>query len=1459
MKEGRVLRRTLAVLAIAALTGLADPAFADPPPKAKDRGGLIQRIGEMVLRGKVTPAERKAAAERIKAALARLAPSVSAPGPATAAAAPAAAAQTAAPLAAAATYTTPDYFGSAPNWANSPLPASDAVVTITDGGGAGSGAAATATVGLGGVVTGLTLTAGGSGYSAPVVSITGSGNGAAASATADPNTGAITALTLLSGGSGYYLANPNGTLAGAIRKFVDTLPGLGPANANNLGQYLPVAVPDTTSYPGSDYYEIELREYTEKMHSDLLPTTLRGYVQVRNNVDVAPIHYLGPVIVAQKDRPVRIKFSNKLSPGAGGDLFLPVDTTVMGAGMGPVMGEKYTQNRATLHLHGGRTPWISDGTPHQWTTPAGESTSYPQGVSVYDVPDMDGGVEPAGTLTFYYTNQQSARLMFYHDHAYGITRLNVYAGEAAGYLVEDPAEQDLAARGIIPTEQIPLIIQDRTFLPGASQPQASQLTAQDPTWPWPLDPNLSNLWFPHVYMPNQNPYDMMGANAKGRWDYGPWFWPPFTGLVNGPVPNPYYDPTNAPWEPPEIPGTPNPSIVPEAFMDTPIVNGTAYPILKVGQKAYRFRILNACNDRYLNLQLYFAKSSAAMWNPDGSLADANAGEVNMVPAVPNSGLPATWPTDGREGGVPDPAVAGPSIIQIGNEGGLLPAPAVLPNTPVGYEYDRRSVTVLNVSNKTLFLGPAERADVIVDFSGVPDGSKLILYNDAPAPVPAFDPRVDYYTGHPDLTDVGGAPPTEPGYGPNTRTIMQIQIDATLNGGVAPSSFDLAALQNTATGLPAAYVASQPTPLVPQAPYGTAYGQTYPLPASAAVVAITDSAGGTGSGATATATVSTAGVVTGLTLTNGGSGYSAPVVAITGDGSGATATATATGGMVTGLTLNTGGSGYFGYTATGYARIASTSMTFTPAEAGARTITKDLEPKAIIEDFDVEYGRMNALLGVEIAHTNNTNQTSIIQHYLDPPTEILLNMDAATPMGAAGDGSQIWKITHNGVDTHAIHFHMFDVQLINRIGWDGMIKPPDANEVGWKETIRMNPLEDIVVALRPIIPVLPPTIKLPNSVRLLDPTMPAGSTMGFTNIDPAGNPITVTNQEVNYGWEYVWHCHLLGHEENDMMRAVAVAVAPDAPSTPVATVLAAPLGVRLNWNDNSPNATGFTIQRATDAAFTTNRVSIPAAKALGVPQTFTDNTVAAGLTYYYRVIADNLVGSTVPGYPQATASSPPSGSVSVAMPFVPATPSNLVATGLTMPLRVRLTWLDNANNETGFIVQRATAPTGPWTNITTTVPAAAGTGSTVTYTDTAATNTTYYYQVLARNANGNSPPSNKVTVGPPAAASNVAARQPGTGTIVFLNPVVVTWTDNAPNAPVPPNFNAETSFLVQRSTTGTGGWTTIMTVGAAAGSGTTVTFNDRTASRLTTYYYRIIASNMFGNSAASPVSSAIRTR
>ena len=1044
------------------------------------------------------------------------------------------------------------------------------VVTIVPHGG-GTGATAQAFIDLSGAITSIAVTNGGSGYLGPIVTInpgTSGGTGAAATATVDPTLHIITGLTITSGGNGYFLQrNANGTFAGAIRKFVDKLPGAGAANANNLGQYIPVAIPDQSTYSGSDYYEISLVEYTEKLHSDLLPTTLRGYMQTNTTDATVKIpSYLGPIIVAQANRPVRVKFTNALPTGAGGNLFIPVDTTVMGAGMGPT-GVNYTQNRAVIHLHGGNTPWISDGTPHQWITPATESTPYPKGVSVQDVPDMPPS--PPGAATFFYTNQQTARLMFYHDHAYGITRLNVYAGEAAGYVLRDTVEQSMMTSGVLPADELPLIIQDKTFLPNATQ-----LANEDPTWPFAVDATKSNLWFPHVYMPNQNPWDIAGVNAMGRWDYGPWFWPPFTGLINGPVPNPL---AGLPGEPPNNPGTPNPSLVPEAFMDTPVVNGTAYPYLQVGKKAYRLRILNASNDRSLNLQLYYAQSNKTMWNAaTGALLDPNAGEVPMVPAIPGIGLPPTWPTDGRDGGVPAPSASGPSFIQIGSEGGFLPYPAVLPNTPVGYEYNRRNIVVLNVSNQTLFLGPAERADVIVDFSGVPDGSKLILYNDAPAPVPAFDSRYDYYTGDPDQTSTGGAPSTQPGYGPNTRTIMQFQVMASL-GTAAP--YNLAALQ---TALPTAFAATQPAPIVPQAGYNAAYGANFPADA--------------------------------------------------------------------------------------YVRIQDTSMTFTPIGAAA-PISMALQPKAIQELFEANYGRMNAILGVEIPFSNLTTQTTIPYAYVDPPTELIANSNAAALIGSAADGTQIWKITHNGVDTHAIHFHLFNVQLLNRVGWDGAVVAPDANELGWKETVRMHPLQDAIVALRPIVPTLP--FKIPNSIRPLDPTSPLGSTGQFTNIDPNNNPVAVTNHLVNFGWEYVWHCHLLGHEENDMMRPIIFAVAPQAPSNLTAAIVGA--NAHLTWTDNSLNETGFTVQKATTSAgpWTTLTNTLPIAAGTGTTVTY-DNPITPGGTFFYRVQANNLVGDTTvyaapaTGYPNGSADSPFSNIAGVgpgAQPTLSVTPpEGLISSG-----------------------------------------------------------------------------------------------------------------------------------------------------------------------------------------------------
>ena len=202
-----------------------------------------------------------------------------------------------------------------------------------------------------------------------------------------------------------------------------------------------------------------------KLHSGLPATTIRGYCQLAAPAYTACVPgqpaYLGPLILAQRDKAVRVLFRNMLpNDASGGKLFIPTDTTYMGAGLDP-NGQPYAQNRATLHLHGGATPWISDGTPHQWTASQTETVGQLKGLSAANVPDMwfnptthlpvAAGTAGAtndpgpGNLTFYWTNQQGGRLMFYHDHAYGTTRLNVYAGEAAGYLIYDPVRRSRTA------------------------------------------------------------------------------------------------------------------------------------------------------------------------------------------------------------------------------------------------------------------------------------------------------------------------------------------------------------------------------------------------------------------------------------------------------------------------------------------------------------------------------------------------------------------------------------------------------------------------------------------------------------------------------------------------------------------------------------------------------------------------------------------------------------------------------------------------------------------------------------------------------------------------------------------------------------------------------------------------------------------------------------------------------
>ena len=114
--------------------------------------------------------------------------------------------------------------------------------------------------------------------------------------------------------------------------------------------------------------------------------------------------------------------------------------------------------------------------------------------------------------------------MFYHDHAWGITRLNVLSGEAAGLLLTDPTEQDLTfgPNAVLPGYGIPLVIQDRTFVNAAMNPLSSLprtagtsfVRETDPTWNFGSGtpdaqgirpPVTGDFWIPHVYVRGPEP------------------------------------------------------------------------------------------------------------------------------------------------------------------------------------------------------------------------------------------------------------------------------------------------------------------------------------------------------------------------------------------------------------------------------------------------------------------------------------------------------------------------------------------------------------------------------------------------------------------------------------------------------------------------------------------------------------------------------------------------------------------------------------------------------------------------------------------------------------------------------------------------------------------------------------------------------------------------------------------
>lgn len=195
---------------------------------------------------------------------------------------------------------------------------------------------------------------------------------------------------------------------GTLRLFVDALPIPAVSRADGMRT---LASAGTAPLP---YHRIEMRRLEARVHRDLGPAELWGYDGT----------FPGPTLEAKSGQGFLVEWVNRLPASH----FLPLDRNLHGA------ESQFPEVRTVVHAHGAKAPPESDGYPEAWFVP-GESALH------------------------HYPNSQDAATLWYHDHALGITRLNVYAGLLGAFFVRD----DIEAALNLPSgeHEIPLILCDR--------------------------------------------------------------------------------------------------------------------------------------------------------------------------------------------------------------------------------------------------------------------------------------------------------------------------------------------------------------------------------------------------------------------------------------------------------------------------------------------------------------------------------------------------------------------------------------------------------------------------------------------------------------------------------------------------------------------------------------------------------------------------------------------------------------------------------------------------------------------------------------------------------------------------------------------------------------------------------------------------------------------------------------
>lgn len=223
-------------------------------------------------------------------------------------------------------------------------------------------------------------------------------------------------------------------LGSGIHQLAHPSPSAGAINALQLEPFVD-PLPLLQRLPLQDHpFRITMREIHLKMHRDLPPTRLWSY-----GPDA-----IGPLLEARSHEELVVEWRNQLPPKH----FLPIDYSLHGS------GRDLPDARTVVHLHGGRTPAVDDGYPEHW---------YPPGQS----------------RVCHYPNRQDAAMLWYHDHAMGTSRLNLYAGLMGVYLLRDAHEEQLN----LPSGnfELPLVLYDRIF---DHQGQLFYPVSPDPEHPW---------------------------------------------------------------------------------------------------------------------------------------------------------------------------------------------------------------------------------------------------------------------------------------------------------------------------------------------------------------------------------------------------------------------------------------------------------------------------------------------------------------------------------------------------------------------------------------------------------------------------------------------------------------------------------------------------------------------------------------------------------------------------------------------------------------------------------------------------------------------------------------------------------------------------------------------------------------------------------------------------------------